>query len=82
MPYTWNLKDQIQTQNYNFFVRINLFPLPILDGGHLAYFTYEAVVGKPISKKIQEWGFKIGYIVVIFFTVLSFSNDIKHLLFK
>jgi regulator of sigma E protease len=61
---------------------INLFPLPVLDGGHLAYFTYEAIVGKPISKRIQEWSFKIGYAVVIFFTVLSFSNDIKHLLFK
>ena len=61
---------------------INFLPLPVLDGGHLAYFTYEAIVGKPISKKIQEWSFKIGYVIVIFFTVLSFSNDIKHLLLK
>jgi regulator of sigma E protease len=75
--YIWFLA--VMSVNLGF---INLFPLPILDGGHLAYFTYEAFVGKPISKKIQEWGFKIGYIVVIFFTVLSFSNDIKHLLFK
>jgi regulator of sigma E protease len=61
---------------------INLFPLPVLDGGHLAYFIYEGIIGKPISKKIQEWSFRVGYVIVIFFTVLSFSNDIKHLLFK
>ena len=59
---------------------INLLPLPVLDGGFLFYFLYEFIVGKPISNRMQKIFFKIGYIFIIFFTVLSFSNDIKHLL--
>jgi regulator of sigma E protease len=55
---------------------INLLPLPILDGGHLLYFTVEWVTGKPVSQAIQEVGLRIG--AVILFAVMSTAifNDI------
>ena len=40
---------------------INLFPIPMLDGGHLVYYAIEAVRGKPLGPKAQEWGFRIGF---------------------
>src|SRR5690606_5054119 len=36
---------------------VNLFPIPVLDGGHLLYYSIEAVRGKPMADKMQEWGF-------------------------
>ena len=58
---------------------INLLPLPMLDGGHLMYFTIEWITGKPVSEEVQEWGFRIGG--VLLFTVMSIAifNDIARL---
>ena len=56
----------------------NLMPLPVLDGGHLLYYGYEAIAGQPLSQKKQEIGFKIGFVVLItLFVVLTF-NDIGY----
>ena len=55
---------------------INLLPLPILDGGHLLYFTIEWVTGKPVSEAIQEVGFKIGGIILFAVMVTAIFNDI------
>lgn len=58
---------------------INLLPLPILDGGHLLYFTIEWVTGKPVSEAVQEIGLKIGG--VILFTVMAtaiFNDILRH----
>jgi len=56
----------------------NLMPLPVLDGGHLLYYGYEALAGQPLSQKKQEFGFKIGFAVLItLFVVLTF-NDIGY----
>ena len=54
---------------------LNLFPIPLLDGGHLLYYAFEAVTGKPLSDQTQEFGFKIGFGVVSMLMVLALWND-------
>ena len=44
---------------------LNLFPIPLLDGGHLLFYGIEAVRGRPLSEKAQEFGFRIGLAIVI-----------------
>lgn len=60
---------------------INLLPVPILDGGHLAFMIYEAVFGKPLSTRAQNILLRIGMIIIVFLVVISVSNDIKSLIF-
>ena len=60
---------------------VNLLPIPILDGGHIAYTIYELISGKKPNKKIASLLNKAGLIIVIFMFVISTSNDIKALLF-
>ncbi len=56
----------------------NLMPLPVLDGGHLMYYGYEAIAGQPLSQKKQEFGFKIGFAVLITLFVVLTINDIGY----
>ena len=57
----------------------NLMPIPALDGGHLLYYGYEAIAGRPLSEQKQEFGFKIGFAVLLgLFIVLTF-NDIGYI---
>ena len=55
---------------------INLFPIPMLDGGHLVLYTIEFINGKPINKNLQEKIFKIGFAIIITLAVLLTYNDI------
>lgn len=55
---------------------INLLPLPILDGGHLMYFTIEWITGKPVSEAIQEVGFKVGGLILFAVMATAIINDI------
>ena len=55
---------------------LNLFPIPILDGGHLAFFTMEAVRRKPLSLKAQEMFQQIGLVLLISLMLFVFYNDI------
>jgi regulator of sigma E protease len=55
---------------------INLFPIPMLDGGHLVYYAIEAVRGKPMGERAQEWGFRIGFSFVIMLMVVGTWNDL------
>jgi len=55
---------------------INLLPLPVLDGGHLAFFVVEWARGKPISEKVQDICYRIGAALVFALMVLAISNDI------
>jgi len=55
---------------------INLLPLPILDGGHLLYFTVEWITGKPVSEAVQEVGFKIGGALLFMVMATAIFNDI------
>lgn len=58
---------------------INLFPVPMLDGGHLAYYAVEAIRGRPLSEGAQEWGLKIGLAMVLSLFLFATWNDIVYL---
>jgi len=58
---------------------LNLFPVPLLDGGHLLFYAVEAVRGKPLSERAQEMGFRIGLGLVLMLMVFATYNDILHL---
>ncbi len=58
---------------------INLFPIPMLDGGHLLYYGIEAVRGKPLSESAQEVGFRIGMALVLALMLVATFNDVMHL---
>lgn len=58
---------------------VNLFPIPMLDGGHLLYYTIEAIRGKPLSARAQEFGFKIGLAVVLLLMAFATWNDLSNL---
>jgi regulator of sigma E protease len=55
---------------------INLFPIPILDGGHLLYYACEAVLGRPLGVRAQELGFRLGLAVVLGLFFLATWNDL------
>ena len=55
---------------------LNLLPVPMLDGGHLVYYFYEVVRGKPLSEKFQEMGYRFGMFIVLSLMVFSVVNDI------
>ncbi len=57
---------------------INLFPVPMLDGGHLMYYAIEALRGKPLSEGVQDFGFKIGLALVLMLMVFATWNDLVH----
>lgn len=59
---------------------LNLFPIPMLDGGHLFFFLIELVAGKPISFKKREIAQQIGMAILITLMILIFYNDIKNIL--
>jgi len=54
-------------------------PVPLLDGGHLLFYTVEAVRGRPLSERAQEMGFRIGLGLVLMLMVFATYNDILHL---
>ena len=58
---------------------INLFPIPMLDGGHLLFFAFEAVRGRPLGEKAQEYGFRIGVVLVFSLMLFVIINDIAGL---
>jgi regulator of sigma E protease len=58
---------------------LNLLPVPLLDGGHLLYYAFEAVRGKALTPKAQEFGFKIGLAFVLALMLVSTYNDVVRL---
>lgn len=58
---------------------LNLMPVPMLDGGHLVYYAAEAVRGRPLSEKAQEFGFRIGLTLVLMLMVFATWNDLSRL---
>ena len=58
---------------------LNLFPVPLLDGGYLLFYLVEAVRGRPLSERAQELGFRIGLGLVLMLMVFATYNDILHL---
>lgn len=58
---------------------LNLFPIPMLDGGHLMFYAIEAVKGSPLSLKTQEMGYRIGMLCMLGLMVYATRNDILRL---
>lgn len=58
---------------------LNLFPVPLLDGGHLLFYLVEAVRGRPLAERTQEYGFRIGLALVLTLMVFATWNDLVHL---
>ncbi len=58
---------------------INLFPIPMLDGGHLVYYVAEAVRGRPLDQRAQEYGFRFGLVLVLLLMIFATWNDLVHL---
>ena len=58
---------------------INLFPIPMLDGGHLMFYSFEKILGRPLSQKIQEGFFRIGLFLLFSLMFFVTFNDLKDL---
>ncbi len=58
---------------------INLFPIPMLDGGHLMFYAFEKVLGRPLSQKTQEGFFRIGMFLLLTLMIFTTFNDLKDL---
>ncbi len=61
---------------------INLFPVPMLDGGHLLFFAVEAIRGRPLSERAQDIGFRIGFVAVVALMIFATSNDVSQILHR
>lgn len=85
------VSGQISTQGWEAFISfialvsinlgfINLLPVPMLDGGHLAFYAIEAVRRKPVGARAQEWAFRSGLAVLLAFMIfVTFHNDFQSL---
>lgn len=58
---------------------INLLPIPLLDGGHLLFYFFEAIRGKPIPDQVQEYAFRAGFVFLIALMVFANLNDLLQL---
>ena len=58
---------------------LNLFPVPLLDGGHLLFYAFEVVRGRPLSERAQEIGFRLGLALVLVLMIFAAWNDILNL---
>ena len=58
---------------------INLFPIPMLDGGHLMFYAFEKILGRPLSQKTQEGFFRIGMFLLLSLMFFTTFNDLKDL---
>ncbi|MBK8187727.1 MAG: RIP metalloprotease RseP [Cellvibrio sp.] len=54
----------------------NLLPIPVLDGGHLFYCLIEVIRGKPVSDRVQNWGYQLGFVLIISLTFFALYNDL------
>ncbi|TCS64160.1 RIP metalloprotease RseP [Varunaivibrio sulfuroxidans] len=58
---------------------LNLFPVPMLDGGHLVFYAFEALRGRPLSQRTQEYGFRFGLVLVFLLMIFATWNDFVRL---
>ena len=58
---------------------INLFPIPMLDGGHLLFYAFEKILGRPLKQSTQEGFFRIGLFLLVFLMLFTTVNDLKDL---
>lgn len=58
---------------------INLFPIPVLDGGHLVFYAVEGLKGRPLAERVQEWCYRVGFTLLILLMVFATYNDLRSL---
>jgi regulator of sigma E protease len=58
---------------------LNLFPIPVLDGGHLLFYGAEAILGRPLSQRAQEAGFQFGFVLLLMLMVFVTWNNVAEL---
>ncbi|CAM2059618.1 regulator of sigma E protease [Desulfovibrionales bacterium] len=58
---------------------INLFPIPVLDGGHILFCGIEIVFRRPVNRRVQEMATKVGFMLLIILALISFYNDLQRL---
>jgi regulator of sigma E protease len=58
---------------------LNLLPIPMLDGGHLTYYVYEMIRGKPVSEGFEMAAQRVGFLMIAGLTLLAISNDLLRL---
>lgn len=58
---------------------MNLLPIPVLDGGHLVYYSVEALQGRPLAQKMQDYGFRIGFALLAMLMAFTLFNDLRKL---
>ena len=58
---------------------LNLLPIPVLDGGHILFYSIELIKGSPVPERIQMWGFQLGFSIIIGVMLLALYNDISRL---
>lgn len=59
---------------------VNLFPIPMLDGGHLLFYVIEGLRGRPLAEKVQEYSFRFGFVVLMGLMAFTLFNDIRQLI--
>ena len=58
---------------------LNLLPIPILDGGHIVFFTLEMIMGRPVSATAREWSARVGMALLLGLMILATWNDLTRL---
>ena len=58
---------------------LNLLPIPVLDGGHLLFYAYEAVARRPLAAKVQAAGYRVGLALVLGLMLFATWNDLQRL---
>ena len=58
---------------------VNLLPVPMLDGGHLVFYAYEAVTRRPLAAKVQAAGYRVGLALVLGLMLFATWNDLQRL---
>ncbi len=61
---------------------VNLFPLPVLDGGHLMFFAIEAIIRRPVPERVMEYSHRLGFLVIILLMVFTLFNDARRIFFS
>ena len=58
---------------------INLLPVPVLDGGHLLLYVFEAIRGRPLTERMQEYAFRLGLAMILTLAIFVTWNDLVQL---
>ena len=67
------------TRVYNFNAGPAVLPVPVLDGGHLVFYAYEAIARRPLAAKVQAVGYRVGLAFVLSLMLFATWNDLQRL---